>query len=109
MDILNDVVVVDGGDDGNPPIHPPNGVYWRCLLVIGGNHLHVQDETDPCRGLTFAHVVSALPFIQLTRQQSSDIICQMSLKDILCEECEKLKKISVTRSDNKRMEILVSP
>jgi hypothetical protein len=25
-DIVNKVVVVDGGDDGNPPIHPPNGV-----------------------------------------------------------------------------------
>ncbi len=24
-DIENEVVVVDGGDDGNPPIHPPNG------------------------------------------------------------------------------------
>ena len=49
-DIENEVVVVDGGDDGNPPIRPPNGVNWRCLSVIGGNHLHVQDETNPCLG-----------------------------------------------------------
>ena len=34
-----------------------------------------------------------------------DIISQLSLKDIVCalEECEKLKKTSVTRSDNKRI------
>jgi hypothetical protein len=25
-DIENEVLVVDGGDDGNPPIRPPNGV-----------------------------------------------------------------------------------
>ena len=62
-DIVNEVVVVDGGDDGNPPIHPPDGVTWSCLSVIGGNHLHIQDKTDPCRGLMFARVDSALPFI----------------------------------------------
>jgi hypothetical protein len=102
-DIVDEVVVVDGGDDGNPPIRPPDGVNWRCLSVIGGNHMHVPDETDPCRGLAFARVDSTLPFIRLPWQQSLDIICQLSLKDIVCalEECEKLKKTSVTRSDNK--------
>jgi hypothetical protein len=104
-DIVNDVVVVDGGDDGNPPILPPDGVTWRCLSIIGGNHLHARDETDPCRGLSFARVGGVLPFIRFPRQQSLDIIRQMSLKDIVCalEECEKLKKTSVTRSDNKRI------
>jgi len=82
-DIVNEVVVVDGGDDGNPPILPPDGVTWRCLSIIGGNHLHARDETDPCRGLSFARVDSALPFIRLPRQQSLDIIGQMSLKDIV--------------------------
>ncbi len=62
-DINNDIVVVDGGDDGNPPICPPDGVIWRCLAVRGEKHLHVQDETDPSRGLTFTHIDSALPFI----------------------------------------------
>jgi hypothetical protein len=62
-DIENEVVLVDGGDDGNPPIRPPNGVNWHCLSVIGGNCLHVQDETDPCCGLSFARVDGALPFI----------------------------------------------
>ena len=104
-DIVDEVVVVDGGDDGNPPIRPPDGVNWRRLSVIGGNHMHIPDETDPCRGLTFARVDGALPFIRLPRKQSLDIISQLSLKDIVCalEECEKLKKTSVTRSDNKRI------
>ena len=62
-DIVDKVVVVDGGDDGNPPICPPDGVNWCRLSVIEGNHMHVPDETDPCRGLTFAHVDGALPFI----------------------------------------------
>ncbi len=41
----------------------------------------------------------------MPRQQSLDGIGQISMKDIVCalEECEKLKKISVTRSDNKRI------
>ena len=62
-DIDNEIVIVDGGDDGNPSIRPPDGLKWRCLSVLGGNHLYVADETDPCCGLTFARVDSALPFI----------------------------------------------
>jgi len=62
-DIEKEIIVVDGGDDGNPSIRPPDGLKWRCLSVLGGNHLYVADETDPCRGLTFARVDSALPFI----------------------------------------------
>ena len=104
-DIVNEIVVVDGGDDGNPGIRPPNGVNWRCLSVLGGTHLHVQDETNPCRGLTFTRIDSTLPFIRMPRQQSLDIVGQFSMKDIVfaLEECEKLKKTSLRRSDNKRV------
>jgi len=93
-DIDNEIVVVDGGDDGNPSIHPPDGLKWCCLSVFGGKHLHVADETDPCHGLTFARDDSALPFIRLPRQQSLAISGSISMKDIVCalEECEKLKK-----------------
>jgi hypothetical protein len=38
--------------NGNTSIRPPDGLKWRCLSVLGGNHLYVADETDPCRGLT---------------------------------------------------------
>jgi hypothetical protein len=104
-DIAHEIVVVDGGDDGNPAIRPPDGVNWHCLSVIGGNHLHIQDETDPNRGLTFSRVDNALPFIRLPRQQSLELYCQMSKTEIVCalEECEKMKKTSVKRSDNKRI------
>jgi hypothetical protein len=36
LDIVNDIVVVDGGDIGNPPICPLEGIIWRCLSVSGG-------------------------------------------------------------------------
>ena len=91
--------------NGNTSIRPPDGLKWRCLSVLGGNHLYVADETDPCRGLTFARVDSALPFIRLPRQQSLAIIDSISMRDIVCalEECEKLKKTAVKRSDGKRI------
>ncbi len=56
--------VVEGEYDGNPPIQPPEGVHWHCILVRAGKYLHVQDETDPSRGLTFTRD-KALPFIRL--------------------------------------------
>ena len=104
-DIDNEIIVVDGGDDGNPSIRPTDGIKWHCLSVLGGKHFYVADETDPCRGLTFARVDSALPFIRLPRQQSLAIIDSISMKDIVCalEECEKLKKTAVKRSDGKRI------
>ena len=48
---------------------------------------------------------SALLFIRLPWQQSLDIIDSISMKDLVgaLEECEKIKKTSVTRSDNKRL------
>jgi len=104
-DIDDETVVVDGGDDGNPSIRPPDGLKWHCLSVLGGKHLYVADETDPCRGLTFAHVDSVLPFIRLPWQQSLAIIDSISMRDIVCalEECEKLKKTAVERSDGKHI------
>ena len=104
-DIDNEIVVVDGGDDGNPSIRPTDGIKWHCLSVLGGKHFYVADETDPCRGLTFARVDSALPFIRLPRQQSLAITDSISMNDIVCalEECEKLQKTSVKRSDGKRI------
>ena len=108
-DIAHEIVVVDGGDDGNPAIRPPDGVNWHCLSVIGGNHLHIQDETDPNRGLTFCRVDNALPFIRLPRQQSLELYCQMSKTEIVCalEECEKMKKTSVKRSDKTSVSLVI--
>jgi hypothetical protein len=73
-DIEKEIVIVDGGDDGNPPIRPPEGVNWCSLSIREGIHLHVQDETDPFRGLTFRRVDGALPFAWLPRRQSLDTI-----------------------------------
>jgi hypothetical protein len=64
-DIDKEIVIVDGGDDGNLPIRPPEGVNLRSLSVREGIHLHVQDKTDPFCGLTFSRVDGALPFARL--------------------------------------------
>ena len=66
--INNEIVVVDGGDNGNPPIVSPDGVIWRSLSIWVGNHLHVQDESNPSCGLTFPRVDGALPFIQMPQK-----------------------------------------
>ena len=72
-------MVVDGGDIGNPPIHPPDGIIWRCLSVSGGKELHVQDELDPSCELTFRRLDGALPLIRMPRQMSLDICRQMTI------------------------------
>ena len=43
-DINSQVVVFDGGNDNNPPIHPPDGVLWRCISIRDGRHIYVDDE-----------------------------------------------------------------
>jgi hypothetical protein len=65
LDVVNDIVVIDGGDIGNPPIHPLDGIIWHCPSVSGGKELHVQDELDPSHGLTFHCFDGALPFIRM--------------------------------------------
>ncbi len=110
-DIEKKVIVIDGGDDGNPPICPPEGVTWRLLSVREGIHIHVQDEPDPLRGLTFSRVDGVLPFARLPRKQSLDTIQKFSIKELISalEECEKLKKTPLFRSDCKRIfQIMVS-
>jgi hypothetical protein len=65
LDVDNDIVVVDGGDDENSPKWLPDGVAWCCISIMEGKHLHVQEKIDPYCGLTFTHVDGALPFIQM--------------------------------------------
>jgi hypothetical protein len=64
-DIDKEIIVVDGGDDGNPPIRPPEGLTWRLLSVKEGIHIPIQDEPDPLCGLTFSRVDGVLPIARL--------------------------------------------
>ncbi len=105
LDVDNNIVVVDGGDIGNPSICPPDRIIWHCLLVSGGKKLHVQDELDPSHRLTISRLDGASPFIQMPQQMSLDICRQITVKDILLalDECEKLRRTPVTRSSGKRI------
>ena len=66
-EIDDEIIVFDGGAIDNPPIKPPDGVVWRCIPICVGTHVHICDEVDPYRGLTFQHVDNVLPFIRLPR------------------------------------------
>ena len=100
-DICNDIVVVDGGDLGNPSIRPPDGVTWRPISVMKGEQIYTQDEVNPLRGLSFKPVDGVRPFIRLPRNMSLNILRQNGMEKIFSalEECSKMKRTSLVRSD----------
>ncbi len=104
-EIDNEIIVFNGGVIDNPPIKPPDGVVWRCIPICEGTHVHICDEVDPYRGLTFKCVDNVLPFIRLPRGMSLDILSQVGHYSIIksLHACEKLKRISLVRSDRKRI------
>ena len=97
--IKNDIVVIDGGDSGNPPIVPPDGTSWHCVSVLDGIRLCVPDDSNPLRGLTFPRVDGVLPFIKMPRDYALSITAEVTVNDIVdtLEECERLKKTSLIR------------
>jgi hypothetical protein len=70
-----------------------------------GDHIYVQNEVDPLCGLTFTHVDGVCPFIRLPRQMSLNILRQNGMEKIfsVLEECSKMKRTSLVRSDCKRI------
>ncbi len=104
-DIDDDIVVVDGGDLDNPSIRPPDGVTRHPISVMNGEHIFVQDNVDPFRGLTFTRVDGVRPFIRLSRQMSLNILRQNGTEKIFSalEECSKMKRTPLVRSDCKHI------
>ncbi len=102
--IKKDIVVVDGGDSGSPPILPPDGTSWCCVSVPGGIHLYVPDDSNPLHGLTFPRVNGVLPFIKIPRDYALSITEEVTVNDIVdtLEECER-QKTSLIRSQCKRI------
>jgi hypothetical protein len=74
-EIENKIIVFDGGVIDNSPIKPPNGVVWQSIPICVGKHVHICDEVDSNRGLTFQHVDNVLPFIRLPRAISLNLGC----------------------------------
>jgi hypothetical protein len=100
--IDSDIIVFDGGDDSTPPIRPPDGIKWRSIHV---RQLYIPDVTDHQFGLSFPKINGASPFILLPRKVSLDIISACGLSTIYgsLHECEKLRRVSLSRSDRKRV------
>jgi hypothetical protein len=103
--IQKDIVVVDGGDIGNPSILPPDGINWRSVSVRDGCHLYVPDDSNPLRGLTFARIDGVLPFIKMPRDYALAITEKVTINDIVAtlEVSERLNKTSLIRGERKRI------
>ncbi len=104
-EINKEIIVFDGGTLDNPPIRPPDGMIWQCIPIHEGNYVHICDEVDPHCGLTFQRVENVLPFIRLPRALSLNIISKTGHHSIIksIQALEKLKRISLVRSNRKRI------
>jgi len=100
--IDSEIIVFNGGDNGTPPIRPPDGVRWRSIPV---RDLHIEDEVRGDIGLSFPRIHGTSPFICLPRDVSLAIIAECGLPMIYSalEACEKLRKVALSRSDKKRV------
>ncbi len=89
----------------NSPLHPPDGLIWHCISINDGRHIYVDDKTNPDCGLNFARVNNVLRFIQLPHSMLLSIVGNCGLRKIYnaLEACKKLRKISLVRSDRKRV------
>ena len=70
-----------------------------------GEHIYTQDDVNPLRGLSFKPVDGVRPFIRLPRKMSLNILRQNGMEKIFSalEECSKMKRTSLVRSDRKRI------
>ena len=50
QEIDDEVAIFDGGNKDNPPLHPPDGLIWRCISINDGRHIYVDDETNQDHG-----------------------------------------------------------
>ncbi len=104
-EINKEIIVFDGGTLDNPPIRPLDGVIWRCIPICEGIYVHICNEVDPHCGLTFQKVENVHPFIRLSQAWSLNIISKTGHHSIIksLQALEKLKRISLVRSDQKRI------
>jgi hypothetical protein len=104
-EIDKEIIVFDGGANDNPPIRPLDDIVWQRIPVSEGKYVHISDEVDPHRLLTFQWLDNVLPFIRLPQAQSMNILFHTDHQAIIkaLNACEKLKRTSPVRSDRKRI------
>jgi len=73
-EVLSDnIVVFDGGEVGNPPLIPPDGIKWICYQMSAGD-LWIEDTTNPNLGLSYGSLNYAPTFIRLPHSESLTIM-----------------------------------
>ncbi len=79
--------------------------WFESIPICEGNYVHICNEVDPHCGLTFQRVENVLPFIRLPRALSLKIILKTGHHSIIksLQALEKHKRISLVRSDQKRI------
>ena len=75
------------------------------IPVSEGKYVHISDEVDPYRGLTFQQLGNVLPFIRLSQAQSLNILSHTGHQAIIkaLNTFEKLKRTLLVRSDCKHI------
>ena len=71
------------------------------IPVSEGKYVHISDEVDPYRGLTFQQLGNVLPFIRLSQAQSLSILSHTGHQAIIkaLNTFEKFKRTLLVRSD----------
>ena len=106
QEIKDQVIVFDGGVEGNPPIKRPNNVdNWRQIWISEGMHLHIAKSEDPDKGLVHQAPNGDTYFKLLSRRQAMDILPKTGITELLStiSACEKAKGITLKQGKSKKI------
>ncbi len=104
--IINNIIVFDGGNYSCPIITPPKRVTWRRHRM---SDLHIKDDLQGDIGLTFRRIDGCLPFICLPCNTSLAIIGECGLLKVYNALCRSNKKCVFTDFDKPPCYACVGP
>jgi hypothetical protein len=73
LEIRNQIVVFDGGNEDKEPIQPPEGVLWKSYHITCGS-LWIVDTNYSSKGFYYGYMADAPTFIRLPRVDSLKIM-----------------------------------